>query len=329
MLLEEGEELVLLAQVVLVDLEEPVQDAGESGLEPLPLLADRRLADLLRDLAQRCRHLQQGLVLALEGVDGMPGGDLDGLVPLEGVGEHLHVDVAEALDLGVGDAALDELLLHRGDLRRLDVGDELLEARLHLFDRLAGVKLLDDGVEFLETGRVDGLDTRRVGDRGPRSGLRLYLRGDVVHELVERDVPLPGDGIEGRHPPHGAAQDGVRELLELGVVAGEEVEQERVLFEERVHRRLRRDRHTLLQWSGFTLTAWYPRRGRGDLDLPQGGPSPVRRDGWGAEGRPKGAASAARHGRPVRHQHRVDGERRERLQSGEEAACDTKPPCRR
>ena len=51
-LLEEGEELVLLAQVVLVDLEQAVEHAGESGLEPLPFLTHRGLADLLRDLAQ-------------------------------------------------------------------------------------------------------------------------------------------------------------------------------------------------------------------------------------------------------------------------------------
>jgi len=50
--LEEGEELVLFAQVVLVDLEHPVESVAERGLEALPFLARGRLADLVGHFAQ-------------------------------------------------------------------------------------------------------------------------------------------------------------------------------------------------------------------------------------------------------------------------------------
>jgi len=235
---------------VLVDLEQPVKRAAQRGLETLPFLAHGRLADLLGDLAQRVRHLEQSPVLALEGVDGVAGGDVERLMLLEGVGEHLDVHVAEALDLVLGDAALDELLLHGGDLGRLDVGDELLETRPDLVHRPAGVEVPDDGVERLEARRVDRLGVRHVRDLRPRAGLLLDLGGDVVHKLVERHVPLFRHRVEGRHATDGATQDRVRELLELGVVVGEEVEQEGMLLEQRVHRGLRCDRHTLLRRSG-------------------------------------------------------------------------------
>ena len=153
---------------------------ASASLRPAPGVRRRRLADGLGDLAQRGRDLQQRLVLALERVEGVAGRGADRLVALERVGEHLHVHVAEPLDVVVGHAALDELLLHGGDLGGLDVLDQLLEARLDLVGGLAGVQVGDDGAELLEARRVDGVDARRVGDAGRAPVLRLDLGGQVV-----------------------------------------------------------------------------------------------------------------------------------------------------
>ena len=184
---------------------------------------------------------------------------------LERVGEHLHVHVAETLDLGVGDAVLDELLLHGGDLGRLHVLDELLEAWLDLFHGLAGVQVLDDPVERLEPRRVDGLRVGDIGDGGPRAGLALDLGRDVVGEPVERHVGLLRHRVQGGHASDGAAQYRVGELLELRVVLRQEVQQERILLEQRVDGglggdgdRVRLGAHTRLHWLGLSLSGMVP-----------------------------------------------------------------------
>ena len=275
-LLEVGEELVLLAQVVPLDLGQALDGAGERVLEASPGGAVRGLAHGLGHLAQGGRDLQHRLVLALEGVHGVAGRRRDGLVALERVGEHLHVHVAQALDLAVGHAALDELLLHGGDLRGLHVGDELLERRLDLVHALAGVQVLDDLVQRLEPRRVDGPGVGHIGHRRPLAGACLDLGGDVVDELVERHVALLRDRVERGHAAHRAAQHGVGQLLELGVVVRQVIEEEGILLEERVdgglggeRERLRHGGHTRLHWLGLSLCGWYHPSMKGRLDVAQ------------------------------------------------------------
>src|SRR5665647_1445096 len=62
----------------------------------------------------------------------------------------------------------------------------------------------------------------------------------------------------GRMATHGAAQHRVGELTELRVVGRQEVEEEGILLEQRVHGGLGRDRHTLLQWSGLGSDGMVP-----------------------------------------------------------------------
>ena len=307
--LEEGEELVLLAEVVLVDLGEPLHGVGQRALEARPGGAVRRLADRLRHLAEGGGHLQQRLVLALERVQRVAGRHADRLVAGQRVGEHLHVHVAEPLDLGVGHAALDELLLHGGDLGGLHVLDEFLEPRLDLFHRLAGVQVLDDRVQLLEARGVDGLGVGHVGDGRPRAGLALDLVGDVGREDVERDVALLRHRVQGRHPPDGPAEDRIGQLLELGVVLSEELQQERILLEQRVDGGLggdgeRRGGHTRLQRLGLSLGRMYHYPFAASLDVAQAvaraaGLSARERRPAPREGRPAAALVAtSRRGAP-------------------------------
>ena len=216
----------------------------------------------------------------------MTGRRGDRLMILQRVGEHLHVDVAQALDLAVGNAALDELLLHGGDLGGLDVLDQLLEPRLDLLHRLAGVQVLDDRVQLGQARRVHRLCVGDVGDGRPRAGLPLDLRRDVVGEPVQRHVALSRDGIERRHPSDRPAQDRIGELLELRMVIDQEVQQERILLEQRVDGGLggecqRRGGHTRLQRLGLASCRWYHRANGVILDLAQA----RRRSGPNAPGR--------------------------------------------
>ena len=243
MALEEREELVLLAHVVTLELAHAVDGGAEGRREPLPLLTPRRPTDGFADLAQRDEHLAEGLVLAHERVDGVTGRSLHRLVLVEGLGEDLNVHVAEALHLGLRDTLLDEPLLHGRDLGRVDVFDQLGEAALQVVGRGPGVQLLDDGLELLLARLVDVGEARRDAHLGRHTGHPVDLRRDVVLQLLERHAGHAGRALERGHATHGAPQDGVGQLLELGVVVHEVVDEEGVLLHEGVDRRLSCDDH--------------------------------------------------------------------------------------
>ena len=138
-LLEYGEQLVLLAKIVNVDLGE----AGEAAADLIEGFASTiarqiRVAGYRLELAtQLARDLADHHVLPPIRVERMLLAHLDGLLRIERLPEHGDVNIAQALDVLDGHALGDERLLHLGDLRRIDVADQLVEARLDLLDRCA------------------------------------------------------------------------------------------------------------------------------------------------------------------------------------------------
>ena len=267
MALEKRKELVLLAHVVTFELAHAVDGRAEGRREPLPLLTPRRPADGFADLAQRDENLAEGLVLAHERVDGVPGRSLHRFVLIEGLGEDLNVHIAEALHLGLRDPLLDEPLLHGRDLGRVDVFDQLGEAVFQVVWRGPGVQLPDDSLELLLTRLVDVGEAGRGAHLGHDTGDTLDLSRDVVLQLFERHAGHAGSALERRHTTHGAPQDGVGQLLELGVVVHEVVDEEGVLLHEGVDRRLSCDDHVDLGvLLGFVcLLLCYSSRPRGGM----------------------------------------------------------------
>ena len=144
MLLQEGEEQVLLAQIDLVHLGELLGKGARSV--PSPLI--RQTTD---SLLEQFEHLSGGEILVFEGVHRMAGGHLGAGLPAQRFLKNGYMHVAQRLDLLYRQPFVDKLLFHLGDLDGADVPDQLAKTRLDLLQVTIGVQVQDQFFERLLT----------------------------------------------------------------------------------------------------------------------------------------------------------------------------------
>jgi hypothetical protein len=131
-LLEEREEQVLLAQVVLVDIGqviEPLLD-GAHVLRAVLFIGQR--VYLLHQGANLGYHLAQRAVLLQEGMQRVSRGHLERLLPVQLRPQHARMGIAQLLDALWGNALLNQLHLSSEYVAVIQVGKQLLNLRLDL-----------------------------------------------------------------------------------------------------------------------------------------------------------------------------------------------------
>ena len=164
MAFEEGEEQFLLATVVLLDVEQRIELGARAIARLGECIGPGGVREPVDRRAQLADGLAQGLVLALERVDRMPGHDArPNLHRRHRVAHHLGVQVAHRADLVDAHPVCHQLLFHGRDFGRVHLVHERRQALTHLVGRASLVQVQDD---VLQGGNALGAVVDQFAHRG-------------------------------------------------------------------------------------------------------------------------------------------------------------------